>query len=94
MRDKILIVGGYGQVGKYVTLELANIFPKHVIVAGRTLEKANAFAKENNNLFETLKFDIYDKEIFSALMVNIKIVIMCLSPNNNDFSQYCHCCPV
>ena len=89
MRDKILIVGGYGQVGKYVTLELANIFPKHVIVAGRTLEKANAFAQENNNLFETLKFDIYEKEIFSDLMVNIKIVIMCLSPNNNDFSQYC-----
>ena len=44
MKDKILIIGGYGQVGKFATLELANAFPKHVIVAGRSLAKANDFA--------------------------------------------------
>lgn len=89
MSDKILIVGGYGQVGKYVTLELVNVFPKNVIVAGRNLEKANAFAQENDNLFETLKLNIYDKDSFSASIVNVKIAIMCLSPNNNDFAKYC-----
>ena len=89
MKDKILIVGGYGQVGKFVTLELANAFPKHVIVAGRSLAKANDFALENGNLFETLELDIYDKKMFLPSIVNIKIVIMCLSPSNNDFSKYC-----
>jgi len=89
MKDKILIIGGYGQVGKYVTLELAKTFPKKVIIAGRNLEKANSFALENNNLFETLKLDIYDKNSFSTLVVNVKVAIMCLSPENNDFVKYC-----
>ncbi|MCL2412093.1 MAG: saccharopine dehydrogenase NADP-binding domain-containing protein, partial [Treponema sp.] len=89
MKDKILIIGGYGQVGKYVTLELVNSFQKKVIVAGRNIKKANDFAQENDNLFETLRLDIYDTESFSASIINVKIAIMCLSPNNNDFAKYC-----
>ena len=89
MKNKILIVGGYGQVGKYVALELADAFPKKIIVAGRNIEKANAFAKKHNDLFETLKLDIYDIENFAHSIENVKIVIMCLTPQNNNFAKYC-----
>ncbi|MCL2002573.1 MAG: saccharopine dehydrogenase NADP-binding domain-containing protein [Oscillospiraceae bacterium] len=89
MSDKILVVGGYGQVGRYTTFELINAFPKKVIVAGRNLEKADAFAAEHNNVFETMKLDIYDKESVNAGLKNIRVVVMCLSPKNTDFAEYC-----
>jgi len=89
MSDKILVVGGYGQVGKYVTLELIYSFPKKVIVAGRDLAKADAFSKEQNNSFETIKLDIYDKESVKASVKNIRVAVMCLSPKNTDFAEHC-----
>ncbi len=76
LKDKILVVGGYGQVGRYVTLELITTFPKKIIVAGRNLEKANSFAREYNNLFETQKIDIYDLENITEATKNVKVVVM------------------
>ena len=89
LKNKILIVGGYGQVGKYVTLELIQKFPDKIIVAGRDLNKANSFAKEYDNSFETIKLDIYELENIATSLNGIKVVIMCLSPKNNDFAKYC-----
>jgi saccharopine dehydrogenase-like NADP-dependent oxidoreductase len=88
-KNKILIIGGYGQVGKYVTLELLKKFPSEIIVAGRDLNKANSFAKQYSNSFETLKLDIYNIENIPHLIKDIKIAVMCLSPKNNDFAKYC-----
>jgi len=87
--NKILVIGGYGQVGRYVTSELLKTFPNKVVVAGRSLEKAKSFSQEYNGMFETLKLDIYDFDSISAALINIKIVVMCLSPNNNDFANRC-----
>ena len=88
-RDKILVVGGYGQVGRYVTLELMVSFPKKIIIAGRSLEKASSFAKEYNNSFETIKLDIYNIEEISIATKDVKVAVMCLSPKTNDFVSYC-----
>jgi saccharopine dehydrogenase-like NADP-dependent oxidoreductase len=89
MKDKILVVGGYGQVGKYVTLKLLEIFPNKIIVAGRSLEKAIDFANEHNNAFEILQLDIYDANNFEDALKNINIVVMCLTPKNIAFAEYC-----
>jgi saccharopine dehydrogenase-like NADP-dependent oxidoreductase len=43
LKDKILIVGGYGAVGKVVSENLAKIFPDKVIIAGRNRQKACDF---------------------------------------------------
>jgi len=89
MKDKILVVGGYGQVGQYASLKLASMFPNKVIVAGRSLEKANSFAKEHRGLFEVLQLDIYDINNMPDIMKNISVVIMCLMSKNNDFAKFC-----
>lgn len=88
-KNKILIIGGYGQVGRYVTLDLVAVFPNEVIVAGRNLEKADAFAQEHNNLFGTQKIDIYDVSNFKEATKNVKVVVMCMMPKNNDFTKFC-----
>ena len=48
LRDKILIVGGYGNVGRVIASDLADTFPGRVIVAGRNQQKAQAFAATTN----------------------------------------------
>ena len=89
MKDNILIVGGYGHVGRYVTMELTKLFPQKIIVAGRDPKKAAAFAAEQINTFKTLKLDIYDKENVSLAVKDIRVVVMCLTPLNTDFVEYC-----
>lgn len=89
MSEKILIVGGYGQVGRYVTSELIKTFSNKVVVAGRSLEKANSFLQEHGGSFEILKLDIYDFDRRAEALKNIKVVVMCLSPKNNDFAEHC-----
>ena len=89
MKDKILVVGGYGQVGRYVALSLFDKFPDKVIVAGRNLAKANSFSAEHNNSFETMELDINNIGSISMAMKNVKIAIICLSAENNIFAEYC-----
>jgi len=89
MKDKILVVGGYGQVGQYATLKLASMFPGKVIVAGRSLAKANDFAEKHNGLFDVLQLDIYDSDNIPAVMSTVCVVVMCLMPKNNGFAKFC-----
>ncbi len=89
MRERILIVGGYGQVGRYVTLKLLGALPYTIVVAGRSPEKAVGFAKECDNAFEIMKFDVYDKDAFPKALENTRAVVMCLTPKNNDFAKCC-----
>jgi saccharopine dehydrogenase (NAD+, L-lysine-forming) len=41
-----LITGGYGTVGRRVAADLAPDYPGHVVVAGRSAEKAAQLAAE------------------------------------------------
>ena len=48
MKEKILVIGGYGHVGRNVCLELAKAVPGRVVAAGRNFETARAFAETTN----------------------------------------------
>lgn len=43
--NKVLVVGGYGQVGRVAARALTELFPERVIVAGRDAVKAEACAR-------------------------------------------------
>lgn len=43
---RVLVIGGYGNFGCFITRRLAKVDNLHVIVAGRSLEKAQALAQE------------------------------------------------
>lgn len=88
--NDILVVGGYGDVGKYVVEELLSITSKRIIVAGRSRDKAGKFIENfDNNRLDFMYLDIYNRSSYADKINGIKIVVMCLSPKNNDFAVYC-----
>lgn len=45
MGGKILVVGGYGNVGRIIGIELADRFPGQIIAAGRNYQIRKASAR-------------------------------------------------
>lgn len=82
MIKRVLIIGGYGNFGSFITKALALEADIQVIVAGRSLEKAKQLISnlEAKNKPEVLKLDI-NLDITSALnFVNPHIVIHTSGP--------------
>ncbi len=46
IKKRILIIGGYGNFGSYISKELATEEDLHIIIAGRTESKCKAYAKK------------------------------------------------
>lgn len=87
-KDNILIVGGYGKVGRIISEQLALLFPYKVTVAGRDFNKATSLAKQLEDRVRPLYLDIqhtFDSDILS----NTKLVIMCIDQKNTDFVELC-----
>ena len=78
MRDKILIIGGYGAVGRTIALTLANELPGKVIVAGRSFEKATALAQESDGKIRPLRFDLMAEDTMPDVLENVAVVVVCL----------------
>ena len=95
-KDKILIVGGYGNVGKVVSKILATKFPSKVIIAGRNKKKAQQLIEECNiqalakqidlktNNFNEINFD----EVHSAIcciefLLNDNFILHCIKHQVN-----------
>jgi hypothetical protein len=56
--DGIVVVGGYGSVGRTVCAELAGRFPGRVFAAGRDLGRAEAFSREMGGTVLPLRLDL------------------------------------
>lgn len=50
MNGNILVVGGYGGVGRFISTALGERFPGQVVVAGRSSQKARDFASDEKKL--------------------------------------------
>ena len=89
MREDILVVGGYGAVGKHVVLELIEAFPDKIIIAGRNLRKAAAFVEQTGYPLRTMQLDIYASSNFDELLKTVHTVIICLGAKNLYFIETC-----
>lgn len=90
--NNIMIIGGYGQVGSYITKKLLSGNKKelnliNLIVAGRNISKAQDVLKKQNNKCEVRKVDV--ENIDSNEFKNIDTVIMCLENNNEGILKEC-----
>lgn len=74
----ILITGGYGQVGKRITAELAPAYPGRVIVAGRDVRKAEALAAELGNGVRPERLDIQNPAVVEAALEGVNLVVNCI----------------
>jgi saccharopine dehydrogenase (NAD+, L-lysine-forming) len=57
-KDQIVVVGGYGSVGKKICQRLSEMFPYQVYAAGRSLSQAEKFSREMEGKVKPLQWDI------------------------------------
>lgn len=90
MQDKedIVVVGGYGHVGRTICEILEKKYPGKVFAAGRSLKKAERFSQSTHGKVKPLQLDI-SKPVPSHLLEQVKLVIMCLDQTRTDFVKVC-----
>ncbi|MXQ52533.1 saccharopine dehydrogenase family protein [Shimazuella alba] len=88
MKEKIIVVGGYGQVGKVICEELGQIYPYKVYAAGRNFQKAEQFSIHTEGRVLPLQLDV-NEPIEDDFFLDVSMVVMCLDLQNTDFVQAC-----
>lgn len=88
MNKNILIIGGYGTVGRVISRHLSELFPNKIIVAGRDFPKAERLAKELNGRVSPVKFDVLTEKN-SMILAHIRLVIMCVDQKDTTFIENC-----
>ena len=89
MNKKILIIGGYGNVGRIIAAQLGEQFPGQVIVAGRNYQKARELSLELRQQVIPMALDISRISANDGLLDDVGIVIMCLDQENIEFVRQC-----
>ena len=90
MNGNILVIGGYGGVGRVVSTTLGDRFPQQVVVAGRNYQKAQAFASETNTKVIPAKLDISSiNEVGAFLDDHVALVVMCVETQDTQFVEQC-----
>ncbi|NNE66401.1 MAG: Saccharopine dehydrogenase [Pyrinomonadaceae bacterium] len=87
--EKILIVGGYGKVGRIIARELSKSQEDPVVVAGRDYGKAKTLSNELNNAVTPLLLNIDDFAEYKNRIKDVKLVIMCIDQENTEFVEWC-----
>lgn len=88
MKDKILIIGGYGKVGRVISTHLASRYPQQVIVAGRNFKKAQEVAQELHSTVIPYTLDIHTA-VDDPILEQTQLVIMCIDQQDTSFVASC-----
>lgn len=94
MIRRVLIIGGYGNFGRYIAYQLAEDDNIQLIIAGRSKDKAESFAGEliAENHLEFAELDIHNDLIRHLASINPDIVIHTSGPfqnQNYDVAKAC-----
>lgn len=88
MADDILVVGGYGTVGRTVCTELAGAHSSAILVAGRTRERAAAFADSISGA-GSRTIDLADPSTFEPALDGVDTAVVCVDAAETDFVEAC-----
>lgn len=88
MKNKIVVVGGYGHVGATICKQLGERYPGQVYAAGRSAERAEQLSRETGGKVKPLTLDIRNPAASDALN-DAKLVIMCLDQTDTGFVRSC-----
>ncbi|MBM7554408.1 saccharopine dehydrogenase family protein [Thalassobacillus pellis] len=88
MKDHILVIGGYGHVGREISRKLGDAYPGKVIAAGRNIAKAEQFCRTTEGKVRPFQLNINDP-VEPSILANIKLVIMCVDQKNTNFVRFC-----
>lgn len=85
----VLIVGGYGSVGRRIARLLAKDLGEHLLIAGRHQSRAARFAAELNTGACARLIDVAIPETYAAALRNVDLVVMCLDTTDLKFAHVC-----
>ncbi|WP_423747134.1 saccharopine dehydrogenase NADP-binding domain-containing protein (plasmid) [Haladaptatus sp. SPP-AMP-3] len=88
MPGDVLVVGGYGAVGRVVSTRLVADAPGRVVAAGRTAEKAKRFAASVEGLRPGVA-DTDAPETFDDVLDGVSTVVVCLDQGGPAFAAAC-----
>ncbi|MCP3097415.1 saccharopine dehydrogenase NADP-binding domain-containing protein [Myxococcus sp. K15C18031901] len=88
MSRQVVIVGGYGQVGREVARALAPEFPGRVVIAGRSQARAEALAARLGHGVRGMALDVEDAAAVDRLH-GAALVVMCVDQTRDDFVRAC-----
>src|SRR5215217_9373717 len=74
----ILITGGYGTAGRRIAADLAPDYPDHVVVAGRSAEKAAQLAAELGHGVRGRRIDVGDPTSIETALEGVGVVMSCI----------------
>jgi saccharopine dehydrogenase-like NADP-dependent oxidoreductase len=86
---KILVIGGYGNVGRIISTALADRFPGRVVAAGRNYQKAWELSLETQQRVLPLELDVFSTYDADNLLDGVALVVMCIDQRNTEFVEQC-----
>ncbi|MDR6723804.1 saccharopine dehydrogenase-like NADP-dependent oxidoreductase [Paenibacillus amylolyticus] len=88
VKDQIWVVGGYGQVGQMICIQLGQAFPGKVWAVGPRLNRAEEFSRSTNGAVLPLQIDVR-KHIDPVMLATVKLVVMCVDQMHTHFVEAC-----
>lgn len=85
----LVVLGGYGAVGRQVVDALATWYPGRVVVAGRDLERAAALAREVPGAVVGAGVDVTHPDEVRLLLDRADAVVMCVERGNREVAALC-----
>jgi saccharopine dehydrogenase-like NADP-dependent oxidoreductase len=84
----VLVVGGYGTIGRTVCTELAERIQRDILAAGRSPKKARNFARSIAGV-EPRTLDVTDRTGYADALDGVGTVVMCLDQDTPQFAKAC-----
>lgn len=91
MHEDMLIVGGYGQVGRIISTRLASHYPGRVIVAGHNISGGGhpSLAGTEASKIRFRQFDIRQPKQFDAALLGIRLAVVSVERADDAFVRAC-----
>ena len=86
-RHDILIVGGYGIVGRRIARDLAPDYPGRIVVAGRSIERATQLALELGQGVRARRTDVDDAASVEDSLNGVSVVVSCIDQQEPHLLQ-------
>ena len=89
MTGDLLIVGGYGVVGRRIAALLAPDFPGRVVIAGRKLDSAQSTCSAIGSGTRARRVDVDSRESVEAALDDVEVVVSCVDQREPYLVQAC-----
>lgn len=88
MKNKLLIIGGHGAVGRIILKNLLDkgIPENQLVIAGRSLDKMTNFIEKEKLRIDYRQIDIHEP-IKKAMFEDIQLVVMCIDQKETTFVE-------